>query len=509
MSSFYTTFATLVQTVNDIVWSVPLVVLLLLTGLYFSFGLKFVQIRCMPSMIKLLFKSQNGEKGGRTSFQSFAMALSGRVGTGNIVGVATAIAFGGPGAIVWMWIIAFFGAGTAFAESTLAQIYKESDGNEFRGGPAYYIEKGLKSRFFGIVFAVIAFFSMGIFMPPIQTNSIASVLAPTFGIPFWVSGLFVAGILALIVIGGVRRIARFAAFVTPLAAVVYILLSIVVLVTHYDVLPAVFVDMVRSALDLNPLLGGIFGTMVMWGVKRGLYSNEAGQGTGAISSAAAGVSHPVEQGLVQAFSVYIDTLLVCTATALMILACKTYNVIDSVTLLPGGRTAVTYLIENPGAPAGEPGVLYTSLAVGTITGQNAANVIISVSLFFFAFTTILAYYYYAETSLVYLFTRFATRHNREMNPHARRFFIYVLRAVNLTMVFIGSVLGSGVAWTLGDIGVGSMAWINVIAILLLSPKLFRVFRDYERQRRQGKKPTFSPDDLNIPNAGCWKRKPQR
>lgn len=509
MSSFYTTFATLVQTVNDIVWSVPLVVLLLLTGLYFSFGLKFVQIRCMPSMINLLFKSQNGKKGGRTSFQSFAMALSGRVGTGNIVGVATAIAFGGPGAIVWMWIIAFFGAGTAFAESTLAQIYKEKDDGEFRGGPAYYIEKGLKSKLLGILFAVIAFLSMGIFMPPIQTNSIAFALSPTFGVPMWVCGVVVTGILALIIIGGVQRIAKFAALVTPAIAVIYILLSLVILVMHVDVLPSVLLDMLKSAVALNPVLGGIFGTMVMWGVKRGLYSNEAGQGTGAMSSAAAGVSHPVEQGLVQAFSVYIDTLLVCTATALMILACKTYNVIDSVTLLPGGRTAVTYLIENPGAPAGEPGVLYTSMAVGTLTGQRTANIIISVSLFFFAFTTILAYYYYAETSLVYLFTRFATRHNREMNPHARRFFIYALRVVNLLMVFIGSVLGSGVAWTLGDIGVGSMAWINVIAILLLSPKLFRVFRDYERQRRQGKKPTFSPDDLNIPNAGCWERKPQR
>lgn len=509
MSSFYTTFATLVQTVNDIVWSVPLVVLLLLTGLYFSFGLKFVQIRCMPSMINLLFKSQNGKKGGRTSFQSFAMALSGRVGTGNIVGVATAIAFGGPGAIVWMWIIAFFGAGTAFAESTLAQIYKEKDDGEFRGGPAYYIEKGLKSKLLGILFAVIAFLSMGIFMPPIQTNSIASALSPTFGVPMWVCGVVVTGILALIIIGGVQRIAKFAALVTPAIAVIYILLSLVILVMHVDVLPSVLLDMLKSAVALNPVLGGIFGTMVMWGVKRGLYSNEAGQGTGAMSSAAAGVSHPVEQGLVQAFSVYIDTLLVCTATALMILACKTYNVIDSVTLLPGGRTAVTYLIENPGAPAGEPGVLYTSMAVGTLTGQRTANIIISVSLFFFAFTTILAYYYYAETSLVYLFTRFATRHNREMNSHARRFFIYALRVVNLLMVFIGSVLGSGVAWTLGDIGVGSMAWINVIAILLLSPKLFRVFRDYERQRRQGKKPTFSPDDLNIPNAGCWERKPQR
>ncbi|MCQ2344682.1 MAG: alanine:cation symporter family protein [Paludibacteraceae bacterium] len=504
MSSFYSSFASLVSSIYDAVWGMPLVVLLLMTGLYFTIGLRFVQIRYIPEMLSLLFRSQNRHKGGRTSFQSFAMALSGRVGTGNIVGVATAIAFGGPGAIVWMWILAFFGAGTAFAESTLAQIYKEKDGGEFRGGPAYFIEKGLKSRLFGIIFAFIAFLSMGFFMPPIQTNSIASSLLPTFGIPLWVSGLVVAGILAAIIIGGVKRIAKFAAYVTPLMALIYILVSLIVLAIHIDVLPTVFVDMIKSAFGLNPVLGAILGKTVIWGVKRGLYSNEAGQGTGAMSSAAAGVSHPVEQGLVQAFSVYIDTLLVCSATALMILACKTYNIIDTVEYIPGGRSVVTYFVQNPGAPSGEPGVLYTSYAVGSLTGLTVANIIISIALFFFAFTTILAYYYYAETSLVFLFTRFAKRHNREMKARMQRFLINLLRCCNITMVFIGSVLGSGVAWTLGDIGVGSMAWINVFAILLLSPKLFRTFKDYEHQRKLGKKPVFSPDRLNIKNTDCWK-----
>lgn len=505
MSSFYSTFANLIQSVNDIVWSLPLVILLLFAGLYFSCGLKFVQIRYIPEMIRLLFKSQNNKKGGRTSFQSFALALSGRVGTGNIVGVATAIAFGGPGAIIWMWIIAFLGSGTAFAESTLAQIYKERDNGEFRGGPAYFIEKGLNLKKLAILFAIIAFIGEGVLMPPIQTNCISSSMTPTFGIPMWVTGIIVTVLLAAIIIGGVKRIALFAQFVTPIMACLYIVLSIIILVIHYDVLPSVFMDLIRSAFGLNPALGGILGTTILWGVKRGLYSNEAGQGTGAMSSAAAGVNHPVEQGLVQSFSVYIDTLLVCSATALMILACKTYNIIDSVTLISGGETIVTYLMQNPGAPVGEPGVLYTSMAVGTLTGKTVANIIIAFALFFFAFTTILAYYYYAETSLVYLFTRFAKRDNQGLNQRTQRLFIYIFRVINLTMVFLGSVFGSGVAWTLGDIGVGSMAWINVIAILLLSPNLFRVFKDFEQQYKNGKTPNFEPDKLNIHNTSCWNK----
>lgn len=520
---------TAIETLNDWVWSPALVALCLIVGLYFSLRTRFVQVRRFGEMFKLLFggnneqsknadSSSNGQT-GVTSFQAFAMALSGRVGTGNIVGVATAIAFGGPGAIVWMWLIAFFGAGSAFVEATLAQIYKEDHNGQFRGGPAYYIEKGLKSPFFGAVFAVLAAVACGIFLPPIHGNSIALSCSQSFGVPVWVIGIMVAFLLSLVIIGGVKRIANVAQIIAPVMAMVYIILAIVVLVVNWRLVPDVFLQMLRGAVGINEVGGALLGSTIAWGVKRGIYSNEAGQGTGAIVAGAAKVSHPVKQGLVQAFSVYIDTLLVCTATAMMILACKTYNIIDTVTVSPnGGAATVSYLLQNPQAPEGEPGVFYTTSAIGTVTGARAGDIIISVALFFFAFTTIMAYYYYAETNLVYLFNRWRRRqykkHPEQLDAleiadmhfgddRGEKIVIWVLRICSITAVFVGSLAGSGVVWMVGDIGVGTMAWINVIAILLLSPKALRALKDYERQKKSGKEPTFNPAELKIENAEFW------
>ena len=319
-----------INTIYSWVWSPALVGLCLLAGLYFSLRTRFVQVRRFGEMMRLLFGSvgKDKKKTGISSFQAFAMALSGRVGTGNIVGVATAIGFGGPGAIVWMWVVAFFGAGSAFVEATLAQIYKEDHNGQFRGGPAYYIENGLRSPIFGMVFAVLAAVACGVFLPPIQCNGIALSCSRSFGVETWIVGLVVAILIALVIIGGVKRIANVAQIVAPFMAIIYIILSLVVLAVHYSIVPEVFMQMLRGAVGVNEVGGALLGSTIAWGVKRGIYSNEAGQGTGAIVAAAAKVSHPVKQGLVQAFSVYIDTLLVCTATALMILACRTYNIID-------------------------------------------------------------------------------------------------------------------------------------------------------------------------------------
>ena len=520
--------ATIIETLYSWIWSPVLVGLCLLSALYFSLRTRFVQVRRFGEMFRLLFSTDKTQKTGITSFQAFAMALSGRVGTGNIVGVATAIGFGGPGAIVWMWVIAFFGAGSAFVEATLAQIFKENHNGQFRGGPAYYIEKGLHSTFFGCVFAVITAIACGFFMPPVQCNGIALSMSQSFGIAPWMVGLAVALLIALVIIGGVKRIANVAQIVAPFMAILYILLSIVVLVVHYQLVPGVFLDMLRGAVGAGPLGSAILGSTISWGVKRGIYSNEAGQGTGPIVAAAAKVSHPVKQGLVQAFSVYIDTLLVCTATAMMILACQTYNIIDSVQVTASGETAVTYLHQNPDAPEGEPGVFYTISAIGSIIGKRAAGDLVSIALFFFAFTTIMAYYYYAETNLVYLFSRFrrwrlrrmqekgqsldAIENEKEELERADRIFgddrsekivVWILRICTITMVFIGSLTSSGVTWTLGDIGVGAMAWINLIAILLLSPKALRALRDYEKAKKQGEEPQFDPSELNIENADFW------
>ncbi len=525
--------ATAIETINSWVWSPALVGLCLVAGLYFSIRTRFVQVRRFGEMVRLLFGSA-GDKNDKTdsdkpkadkkkvgisSFQAFAMALSGRVGTGNIVGVATAIGFGGPGAIVWMWLIAFFGAGSAFVEATLAQIYKEDHNGQFRGGPAYYIEKGLHSPLLGSVFAVLAATACGIFLPPVQCNGIALSCARSFGIEPWLVGTAVAILIGLVIIGGVKRIANVAQIVAPVMALIYIILSIIVLIVHWQIVPNVFMQMLRGAVGINEVGGALLGSTVAWGVKRGIYSNEAGQGTGAIVAGAAKVSHPVKQGLVQAFSVYIDTLLVCTATAMMILACKTYNIIDTVQQTASGAI-VTYLQQNPLAPEGEPGVFYTTNALGTVVGPRTGDIVISIALFFFAFTTIMAYYYYAETNLVYLFNRWRRRqykkHPEQLeqleradarfgDDRSERVVVWIMRVATISAVLIGSLMGSGLVWTLGDIGVGTMAWINVVAILLLSPKAIRSLKDYERQKKNGIEPRFDPDALGIQQADYWRQ----
>lgn len=477
-------------TISSYVWSPAMVTLCLLAGLYFSFGTRFVQVRRFKTMTKLLFANDKKEKTGITSFQAFAMALSGRVGTGNIVGVATAIGYGGPGAIVWMWIIAFFGAGTAFAESTLAQIYKEEHNGQFRGGPAYFIEKGLKCKWLAFLFAICGVIAMGLLMPPVQCNGIAISCANTFGFKPYIAGIVVAVLIGLIIIGGVKRIANVAQVVAPFMAILYVLLAIIVLICKAELVPEAFTDMIRSAFGFNEVLGGILGSTIAWGVKRGIYSNEAGQGSGAIVAGAAKVSHPVKQGLVQAFSVYVDTLLVCTATALMILACKTYNVYDA---------SGNILIASPCTTLGAPDVSYTSAALGSVIGVNWGNVIIASSLFFFAFTTIMAYYYYAETNLVYLFSR---KKNRK---RVEKVVVWALRISTVASVFFGSLFEAKTMWDLGDIGVGAMAWINIIAILLLSPKVFKTLRSYEKQEKEGKEPKFNPKEIGIDNADFWEK----
>ena len=322
-------FEKFVSTLNGIVWSPVLVVLLVGAGLYLSYRTGFVQVRRFGLLVHSLFaRKAPGAKGsaprkGISSFEAFCVALSGRVGTGNIVGVATAIALGGPGSVFWMWIIAFFGASTAFVESTLAQMYKFHHRSTFRGGPYSYIEHGLNAKWLGITFAVVTIIANGALLPTVQANGVSSALGNAFGVSPLASGLGLAALLALVIIGGVRGIARVASVVTPFMALAYILLSLVIIGLHLDRVPAVLSSIVTNAFGIQPVAGGILGSTIMMGVKRGIFSNEAGQGGGAIVSASADVPHPARQGFAQAFSVYVDTLLVCTATALMILCSGT------------------------------------------------------------------------------------------------------------------------------------------------------------------------------------------
>ncbi len=456
-------FSRIVQIINDIVWSPALVGLLIAAGLFLTVGTRFVQVRHFPEMLRSLFARKAGKGSGISSFEAFCMALSGRIGTGNIVGVATAIAFGGPGAVFWMWLIAFFGAATAFSESTLAQIYNFSHKTVFRGGPFSYIEQGLKARWLGIAFAVVCIIGYGLSGPTVQANGMTSALSNSFGIPPLWGGLALVLILSLVIFGGVKSISRVAKVVTPFMALGYIGLALVIICTHLPMVPGVFKMIFQGAFGLDSALGGILGSTIMMGVKRGIYSNEAGQGGGAIVSASADVSHPVRQGLAQSFSVYVDTLLVCTATALMILICGSYNIIDQGT----GEILVSHAPELGNNYAG-----FTQAAVDSIL-PGLGGRFISIAMIFFVFTTIMAYYFYCESAIIYLW--------RGRSGKGEKIAVFLMRLAILGAVVFGSLKEADVVWQIGDIGVGICAWINVIAVLLLSPTVFRSLREYEKR----------------------------
>src|SRR5690554_6359968 len=328
----------IIAQINNIIWSVPFIAICIMVGLYFSFQTGFLQVRYFREMLRLLFNEKNSDK-GVSPFQAFSLAIAGRVGVGNMAGVATAIAMGGPGAIFWMWLIAFLGSATAFAEATLAQTYKTQIDGEYRGGPAYYIEKGLGIKWYAVLFALVTIFSCGFLLPGVQSNSISAAITNAFdistfelaGMSFNYVGLFVITLLALIIFGGVKRLGKASEIIVPFMAGIYILMAIAIILLNFGKIPEVLSLIVRSAFDMDATFGGILGSTIAWGIKRGIYSNEAGQGTAPHAAAASEVKHPAEQGLVQAFSVYIDTLFVCTATAFMILFSQSYNVVDEST----------------------------------------------------------------------------------------------------------------------------------------------------------------------------------
>ncbi|MCO4849883.1 alanine/glycine:cation symporter family protein [Bacillus vallismortis] len=473
--------ADFVTHLNAVLWSTPVIYMLLGVGLLFSIMTRFLQVRHLKEMIVLMCKGKSS-KAGVSSFQALSIALSGRVGTGNIAGVATAIAFGGPGAVFWMWAIAFIGAASAFVESTLAQMYKVKQDGQYRGGPAYYIEKGLGIKWFAVLFAVAALIAMALLMPGVQSNSIAAGVQNAFGISPAITGGVLVLLLGFIIFGGVKRIASAAQMIVPFMAIGYILLSFIIIVMNVSELPAVISLIFKSAFALDSAFGGLIGMAISWGVKRGIYSNEAGQGTGPHPAAAAEVSHPVKQGLVQAFSVYIDTLFVCSATAFMILFTGMYN-----TQSADGSFIVHHL---KGVEAG-PG--FTQAAIDNVLPGFGAG-FVAIALFFFAFTTIMAYYYIAETNIAYL-----------ARGRDGKWAIFGLKLMILAATFYGTVKTASLAWALGDAGLGIMVWLNVIAIVLLAKPALIALKDYERQKKQGLDPVFDPKALGIKNADFWEK----
>ena len=465
--------------IYDLIWN-PLVYIALGTGLAFSIATRAVQVRHLPEMIRCLFTRASSDT-GTSSFQAFAMALGGRVGVGNIAGVATAIAFGGPGALFWMIATAVITASSAFIEATLGQIYKVKADGEFRGGIPWYIEKGLGLKWLAGTVAVVAVLCYSLLIPGVQSSTIVTSLDTAFGIPTWISGLLLVALTGFVVFGGTGRIAAFAERVVPAMAAVYILLAVVVLIVNFQAIPEVIRLVLASAFGVDAVFGGLIGAAVSWGVRRSLYSNVAGVGEGAFAGAAASVSHPVKQGLVQSFSVYIDTVMVCTATGVMILTTGAYNV------LPQGRGP---LVEN--LPGVEAGAEFTQLAVDTILpGSNIGGGIIAVAIFFFAFTSILSYFYYGVTNVVYL------------TGTSRGKLAGVVKAVILLSVYFGTVQSTEAVWALGDIGYGLMAWFNMVAIAFLCPVAVRALRDYERQKKQGLDPVFDPSAAGIKGASFW------
>lgn len=482
----------IINSISGYVWSYALIGLCAITGIYFSIRTGFLQIFYIKDMLRLLFTGSKSEK-GISPFQAFALAISGRVGTGNIVGVATAIAMGGPGAIFWMWFIAFLGSASAFIESTLGQVYKQEIDGEYRGGPSYYIEKGLGIKWYAILFAVITMISCGLLLPGVQSNSISSAITnafnvPTYdlaGVPINIVGLVIITLLSIIIFGGVKRLGKVAEYVVPFMAGAYILMAVIIIGMNFSQIPAVFKLIISSAFNQESLYSGVFGSAIAWGIKRGIYSNEAGQGTAPHAAAAAEVNHPAEQGLVQAFSVYIDTLFVCTSTAFMILFTGKYNVNDP-------SATGKFITENI------PGIDYTGFTQAAVSDHfpSFGNSFIAIALFFFAFTTIMAYYYYAETNITY----FSKGKNTII-------YTWILRVGFLAATYYGTIKTAETAWAIGDIGVGLMAWVNIIAILLLGNVGLKVWKDYKDKRKKGiVNPDFNPEEIGIKNANFWNKK---
>jgi AGCS family alanine or glycine:cation symporter len=490
-----------VDFLNGIIWSPALIYLCLGAGLFYSIVTRFVQVRHFFEMWRLLLSGKSSTK-GISSFQALAVSLSGRVGTGNIAGVAAAIGFGGPGAIFWMWVVAFFGAATAYAESTLAQIYKEEDEGEFRGGPAYYIEKAMGQKWYAWIFAISTIFACGVLLPGVQSNSIGNAVEAAFGAGPIIettigsftfakifTGTVVSIILAFIIFGGVKRIANFTQVVVPFMALAYVITAFVIILLNISEVPRIFAMIIGDAF--TPMAG--IGAAIGWGVKRGVYSNEAGQGTGPHAAAAASVDHPAQQGLVQAFSIYIDTLLVCSATAFMILITGAYNV--------HGGAEGAFLVQNIAADISANGPVFTQMAIESAL-PGVGKPFVAFALFFFAFTTILAYYYIAETNIAYIRRTFKVSG-----------LMFLLKVVIIATVFYGTVRTANLAWAMGDVGVGLMAWLNIVGILIIffmAKPAIAALKDYEEQQKQGvDEYLFNPVKLGIKNATYWEGKYKR
>ena len=461
-----------IDSVNNVLWSYLLVALLLGCAVWFTVRTRGVQFRMLREMLRVLGESAGGGRRGErhvSSFQAFAVSLASRVGTGNLAGVATAIAVGGPGAVFWMWIIALLGASSAFVESTLAQLYKRRGRDSYIGGPAYYMERGLGRRWMGVVFAVLISVTFGFAFNSVQSNTICAAWEGAFGFDHHWVGIALTLLTLGVIFGGIHRIARVSGVVVPVMALGYIALALGVVLFNFRRLPEVVELIVANAFGWEQAMGGGVGAALMQGIKRGLYSNEAGVGSAPNAAAAANVSHPVKQGLVQSLSVYIDTLLICTCSAMMVLV---------------------FYVQDPAAAANLNGMPLVQMAVNNSVGEAGIH-FITFAIFAFAYSSLIGNYFYAESNL-----RFIKGDSKAL--------LTVFRIVCLLVIFYGATNSFDLAWNLADIFMGLMAIMNLIAILLLGKWALAALDDYSAQRKAGKDPVFVADSIpGMPKTDCW------
>ncbi len=451
--------------ITDILWTYILIPLLVFCGLFFTVRMKGIQFAKIGEMFRQMLKSDGNRKKGEkhiSSFQAFAVGLSSRIGTGNIAGVASAIFVGGPGAVFWMWIMALFGSATAFVESSLAQLFKRKGKDSFYGGPAYYMQYGLGKRWMGVIFSIIIILCFGLGNQLVQSNTLCDVVSGVTGIPNKAIAAAIGVITLAILFGGVQTIAKFCSAVAPFMALGYLAVSIYILCVNIQQLPAVFSLIVKSALGVNQVAGGMIGTAIIQGVRRGLFSNEAGEGSTPNAAASASLSHPVKQGLLQSLGVYIDTLVICTCTAFIILLSGLYTQAD--------------------------GIILSSMAMNYHLG-NFGRLFLVAAVFLFAYSTKLGNYFYCKKNL-----RFLSR---------RDWPVYLMRIFTSIILFTGGLITLQQAWDLVDFFMALMTFLNLCAILPLSKYVSVLLNDYNRQRKQGKDPVFHRETIPQADLEAW------
>lgn len=456
----------IINQLNGVLWDL-LIYVLVGSGIYFTLRGRLLQFRLFPEMFRVLKEEalvQDGKK-GTSAFQAFSISVASRVGTGNLAGVALAVAIGGPGAVFWMWLIALIGMATAFIESALAQVYKIPDQDGFRGGPAYYMEKALGQRWMGILFAVLITITFGLVFNAVQANTISGAFDKAFNISPIITGIMLVILSALVIFGGIKRIAIVSGTIVPIMAVIYIAVGLLVAIMNITEIPRIFMDIIRHAFGLEQFVGGGVGAALMQGIKRGLFSNEAGMGSAPNAAATAGVSHPAKQGLVQSLAVFFDTIIICSITAFIVLLYENF------------------------ASVKEDGIQLTQVALSAHIG-DWATIFIAVTIFLFAFSSLVGNYYYGEANIDFI----------KYSPIMK--FIY--RMAVLLMVFFGSFASLQIVWDMADLFMALMAFTNLIAILLLGRIGFAILNDYVKQRKLGKDPTFHVSNIpGLKNVEWW------